>query len=182
MSYCCPNTGFLQELTENICFVLLMASDLFLKRLNFRNSAPENTVFKNMELHQTGSLFRLLICHEECTQLSNGEGETEVERSLFGVKLECQKTGYCRKAFSVSSAEMEVLLEGLWKATASKVCTFPQDAVWDGVNFTCSLYLDQVGCALPLSLVQLLPLFLAEAPCVAFFLIKSLFCCWIRTE
>lgn len=111
-SYCSPNTGFLQEFTENVCFILLMASDLFLKRLNFRNSAPENTVFKNMDLHQTCSLFRLLICHKECSQLSNGEGETEVERSMFGVKLESQKTGNCRKAFSVSSAEMEVLLEG----------------------------------------------------------------------
>lgn len=68
-----------------------MASDLFLKRLNFRNSAPENTVFKNMKLHQTRSLFQLLILQEECRQLSNGEGETEMEGSIFGIKLESQK-------------------------------------------------------------------------------------------
>jgi len=54
-----------------------MVSDLFLKRLNFRSSAPENAVFKNMKLHQTGCLLKLLICHEESKQLSNGEGEME---------------------------------------------------------------------------------------------------------
>lgn len=68
-----------------------MVSDLFLKRLNFLNCAPENTVFKNMKLHQTGSLFKLLICCEECRQLSNEEGETEMERNMFGITLTSQR-------------------------------------------------------------------------------------------
>lgn len=72
-----------------------MVSDLFLKRLNFCNSAPENTVFKNMKLHQTGSLFKLLICREEYRQLSNGEGETEVERSMSQKEKAIEKLFWC---------------------------------------------------------------------------------------
>lgn len=89
-----------------------MVPDLFLKRLNFCNSAPENTVFKNTKLHQTGSLFKLLICCKECRQQSNVEGETEMERSMFDVKLVSKGEGW-RRGFLVFSIEMEVLLEGL---------------------------------------------------------------------
>lgn len=90
-----------------------MVCDLFLKRLNFRNSAPENTVFKNMKLHQTGSLFKLLICREECRQLSNGEGETEMERSLFGIKLKSQKEKAVEKLFWCSVLKWKCF----WKAS-----------------------------------------------------------------
>lgn len=131
-----------------------------------------------MKLHQTGNLFWLLICHKECSQLRDGEGETGMERSIFGVKLEPQKEETAEKPFQYPVLKWKCL----WEATASKVHTFLQDAAWDCVNFTCSLYLGQVGCALPLSLVQLLPSLLAKVMCVAFFPIKSSFCCWIRAE
>lgn len=93
-------------------FILLMISALFLKRLNFRNCAPENTVFKNMKLHHIGSLFKLLIFYEEHRQLRNGE-ETEMERDIAGIMVASQKEKTRRRAFLVFSAEMEVLLEGL---------------------------------------------------------------------
>lgn len=67
---------------------------------------------------------------------------------------------------------MEVFLEGFWKATASKVHIFLHNAAWDCVNFTCSIYLDQVGCALPLSLVQLPLPFLAEWLVLHFFTVN----------
>lgn len=89
-----------------------MISALFLKRLNFRNCAPENTVFKNMKLHHIGSLFKLLIFYEEHRQLRNGE-ETEMERDIAGIMVASQKEKTRRRAFLVFSAEMEVLLEGL---------------------------------------------------------------------
>lgn len=90
-----------------------MVSDLFLKRLNFCNSAPENTVFKNMKLHQTGSLFKLLIGCKEGRQLSNGEGETVMERSTFGLKLESQKEKAAEKLFWYSVLKWRCF----WKAS-----------------------------------------------------------------
>lgn len=89
-----------------------MISALFLKRLNFRNCAPENPVFKNMKLHHIGSLFKLIIFYEEHRQMRNKEKETEMERDMFGIMVESQKEKAVR-AFFVFSPEMEVLLEGL---------------------------------------------------------------------
>lgn len=46
---------------------------------------------------------------------------------MFGVKLESQKEEAAKKPFQYP-AEMEVFLEGFWKATASKVHIFLQNA------------------------------------------------------
>lgn len=94
-------------------YFILLISALFLKRLNFRNCAPENTVFKNMKLHHIGSLFKLIIFYEEHRQVRNKEKETEMERDMFGIMVKSQKEKAVRRAFLVFSTEMEVLLEGL---------------------------------------------------------------------